>query len=144
MTKVFIDNSIDNILEKPIQDIAHLVESGSLEPLKAILVLKQLEKKAIEYKKRIEEIAIDELSKYEKSSTTIGSYTINLKKSAGRWDFKHIKEIVDAENKLKELKEKHKLAYNAEGKMLVEETGEVIEPANFKMGKEIIVISQNK
>ena len=84
------------------------------------------------------------MSKYEKSSTTIGSYTINLKKSAGRWDFKHIKEIVDAENKLKELKEKHKLAYNADGKMLVEDTGEVIEPANFKMGKEIIVISQNK
>tara|TARA_R110002020_G_scaffold92169_6_gene223357 strand:+ start:6619 stop:7068 length:450 start_codon:yes stop_codon:yes gene_type:complete len=149
MTKVFIDKKTDkfdnigNIISY-IKDLHELVNDGQINPLTAIIFLKELEKKSKEYKSKIDDIAIEELSKYGNEGTDMNGYSIKLKKAAGRWDFKHIQEIVDAEHKLKELKEKHKLAYSADGKILIEDTGEVIEPANFKMGKEIIVLTKKR
>jgi uncharacterized protein (UPF0210 family) len=142
MTKLYVDEQSNNAINY-VKDIAQLVENGEIEALNAFLFLKELEIKSKEYKKRIEEIAIDELSKHN-GSTEMNGYTISLKKSAGRWDFKHIQEIVDAENNLKQLKEKYKLAYKQQNNNItaIGDGGEVIDPAKFNHGKEIIQIKK--
>jgi len=139
-----MDKSLDNIKELPIKDIYDLVQDGEIDPLKAILVLKEIEKKAKQYKTMIEDIAIDEISKYDREGAYIDGYNIKLKRSAGRWDFKDIPEIVELENKLKLLKDKHKSAYKQLDNNItsVGEGGEVITPAVFKPGKDIITINK--
>ena len=95
-----------------IKDIYDLVMEGEIDPIKAVVKLKEIEKKANIYKKMISDIALDELDKYGRDGTKIDGYQINKRQSAGRWDFKHIEDINKLEKKLKELKDKHKGAYN--------------------------------
>lgn len=129
-----------------IKDIYDLVMEGEIDPIKAVVKLKEIEKKANIYKKMISDIALDELDKYGRDGTKIDGYQINKRQSAGRWDFKHIEDINKLEKKLKELKDKHKGAYNNMIKNLTTlgEGGEVVIPANYKAGKEVIVIKEDK
>ncbi len=129
-----------------IKDIYDLVMEGEIDPIKAVVKLKEIEKKANIYKKMISDIALDELDKYGRDGTKIDGYQINKRQSAGRWDFKHIEDINKLEKKLKELKDKHKGAYNNMTKNLTTlgEGGEVVIPANYKAGKEVIVIKEDK
>ena len=138
-------NNMD-ISKLPIKDIYELVKEGEIDPLKAIIVLKEIEKKAKEYKSKIDDIALEEITKYGRGGTEIDGYNISSRSAAGRWDFKHITEIQNLEKQLKELKEKHKSAYNQMTRNLTTlgDGGEVIIPANYKHGKEIIVITKNK
>ena len=135
-----------DISKLPVKDIYDLVKDGEIDPLKAVIVLKEIEKKAKEYKDKITDIALEELDNYPKVGAIIDGYNVKTKKAAGRWDFKHITEIHDLEKQLKELKEKHKGAYNQmlHNLTTLGEGGEVIIPANFKQGKEIIVITKDK
>ena len=142
MTKLYVDEQSSNAINY-VKDIAQLVENGEIEAIRAFLFLKEIEMKSKEYKKKIEEIALNELSEYN-GNTEMNGYSISLKKSAGRWDFKHIQEIVDAEDNLKQLKEKYKLAYKQQDNNItaIGDGGEVIQPAKFKHGKEIIQIKK--
>ena len=147
MTKLYVSETdkiekIGNIFDN-IKDLYEMVNDGEINPLTAIVFLKQLENKSTEYKYMIDDLAIEELSKHN-GKTELCGHNISLKKSAGRWDFKHIEEIVEAENNLKQLKEKYKLAYHQieNNTTSVGEGGEVIKPAHFKHGKEIISISK--
>ena len=149
MTKVYTNDEADKIsqisdISTYIKDLYQLVNDGEINPLTAVIFLKELEKKSKEYKSKIEDIAIDELSKYGREGTDLNGYSIKLKKSAGRWDFKHLQEIVDAEKHLKELKEKYKGAYKnmLNNLTTLGEGGEVIVPANFKDGREIISMTK--
>ena len=142
MTKVYINENISNLIEKPIEDIAEMVECGLIDHIKSVLVLKQIENKAKEYKKKIEDIAIDEISKYNGEEINIDGYCVKLKKAAGRWDFKHIPDITAKEAELKELKEKYKIANKANDLKVIGEGGEIIEPARFSTGRESIVITK--
>lgn len=129
-----------------IKDIYDLVMEGEIDPIKAVVKLKEIEKKANIYKKMISDIALDELDKYGRNGTKIDGYQINKRQSAGKWDFKHIEDINKLEKQLKELKDKHKGAYNNMTKNLTTlgEGGEVVIPANYKAGKEVIVIKEDK
>ena len=133
-------------IEKDIKDVYDLVVEGELDSLNVILLLKQLENKAKEYKTKLEDIAIEELEKYGKEGAKINGHRLTLKRSAGRWDFKHIEAIREAENTLKRLKEKHKTAYNQQINDItaIGKGGEVIDPAKYKEGKTIIMISHDK
>jgi hypothetical protein len=135
---------IDKI-EKKIKDLYELVLDGEIDPLDVIFLLKQIEKKSKEYKTKIEGMAIEELSKYGKDGYNIEGYNINIKKSAGRWSFDHISEIKELENKLKDLKDKHKSAYKQLDKNItsIGEGGVVVTPAKYKEGKEIIIMTKN-
>tara|TARA_R110001592_G_scaffold190243_1_gene435908 strand:- start:745 stop:1155 length:411 start_codon:yes stop_codon:yes gene_type:complete len=135
-----------DISKLAVKDIYNLVKEGEIDPLKAIIVLKEIEKKAKEYKSMIDDIAIDEITKYGRDGTNIDGYNVNVRNSAGRWDFNHLTEIKDLEDKLKELKDKHKGSYKQmlQNLTTLGEGGEVIVPANYKGGKEIIVITKIK
>tara|TARA_B100000519_G_C14251244_1_gene442540 strand:+ start:1221 stop:1634 length:414 start_codon:yes stop_codon:yes gene_type:complete len=131
-----------DISKLPIKDIYDLVKEGEIDPIKAFVVLKEIEKKSKEYKSKIEDIALDELSKYGREGLEMDGNQISIKRSAGRWSFKHIKEVVELENELKALKEKHKGSYKQIQSNItsIGEGGDVIDPAEFKEGKEIIQI----
>ena len=142
MTKLYVDSDSNNAINY-VRDIAELVDNGEIDALNAFMFLKQLESRSAEYKKKIEETALEELHKYN-GRREMDGYNLQIKKSAGRWDFKHIEEIKDAENKLKQLKEKYKLAYHQLENNItsVGDGGEVIKAANFKHGREIITITK--
>ena len=151
MTKIYTDNEIDKFdnignVFTYIKDLHELVNDGEINPLTAVIFLKELEKKSKEYKSKIEDIAIEELSKYGSEGTELNGYSIKLKKSAGKWDFKHLDEVQDLEKKLKEVKEKYKGSYNnmLNNLTTLGDGGEVIVPANFRHGREIISITKNK
>jgi len=143
MTKVYLNNKSNDAVNY-VKDVAELVENGEIDPVKAFLLLKQIENKSKEYKKKIEEIALDELAKYGSEGAEIDGYKVTLKKSAGRWNFKHIEDIVDAEEKLRQLKIKHKGAYlqMVHNITSIGDGGELIKPAEFKNGKQIISITK--
>lgn len=133
-----------DISKLPLKDIYDLVKEGEIDPLKAVIVLKEIEKKAKEYKSKITDIALEELDNYPKIGAIIDGYNVKTKKSPGRWDFKHIPEIYELEEKIKEVKEKHKGAYHQmlQNLTTLGDGGEVIIPANFKQGKDIIIITK--
>jgi len=141
-----VKKKIMDLKKLQVKDIYDLVLEGEVDPLKAVVVLKEIEKKAKEYKSKIDDLALDEVSKYGAEGASVDGYNVKSRASAGRWDFKHITEITDLEKQLKELKEKHKGAYNQMLRNLTTlgEGGEVVIPANYKAGKEIVVITKEK
>ena len=129
-------------------DIVDMVKLGNIEPSIAFLYLKNIEKLAKEKRESITTETIDQLYSIglEGKGYNLSGGTLELKNSAGRWDFSHIEEIVALEERLKELKERSKAAYklSLKGSNLVTEDGEIVTPANFKAGKEIVAVRLKK
>jgi uncharacterized protein YnzC (UPF0291/DUF896 family) len=137
--------AIDTTLEvvDKAKDIVELVREGYLAPTKAFILLKKIEEKSKELREEIKSETLEELGSigYESKSYKIEGGTLELRNSAGRWDFSHIEDIVALERLLKEYKERSKEAYkkSLKGLILVTEDGEEVTPAKFKEGKETIV-----
>lgn len=122
--------------------LANEVLSGNVNPLDAFVTLKKIEETIKNVKSQIEELALDEASKHPKTFNHLG-VEITSKSSAGRWDFKHIPEVVELEKELKQLKDRHKLAHKSSDQ-LVSNDGEIIQPANYNEGKNILSIKLKK
>lgn len=125
------------------------VIEGNFNPLEAFIQLKKLEDLAKQVKKNIKEYAINELSKYGNGGigTEMLGANVSLKKSAGKWYYDHIAEVVNLEDQLKLLKQKHQSAYKAHerGESVVDsDTGEIIMPASYTQGDETIMIKIKK
>ena len=120
------------------------VYAGKVNPVNAFLFLKQVEKNAAAMRDLINDLTIDELYKVgeESKEYKIGKCSLSLKSSAGRWDFSNIKEVGELEQELKDLKLKHIAAYKGSlnDSFCVSADGEVLVPAVFKKGKEIIAV----
>lgn len=141
-----IDGTIEAINRT--NNIVELVKDGLLQPTKAFILLKQIEAKAKILREEIFEDTLEQLSMIgaESKNYKIEGGSLELRNSAGRWDFSHIEEIVKKEEELKELKERSKSAYkmSLKGSILVTEDGEEVTPAIFKGGKETIVVKLDK
>ena len=131
---MIVKNEIRNAVEKLSSDVL----DGIVNPLEAFITLKKIEEVTKQVKSKIEDLAIEEASKHEKTFQFIDA-EITLKSSAGRWDFKHISEIQRLEAELKEAKEQHKLAYKSKS-IMVDADGVVVDPAIYKGGREILSI----
>lgn len=133
-------NKADNIVE--------LVKEGFLKATNAFMLLKKIEAKAKILREEIAELTKEELSQIgeEGKLYKIEGGSLELRNSAGRWDFSNNEEIVRKEEELKELKERSKSAYkmSLKGSILVTEDGEEVTPAIFKGGKETIVVKISK
>jgi len=137
-------------MKQEIKLLEDQVLQGNLNPLEAFIMLKKLEDLAKEVKKKIKDLAIEEISKYNNESKTgvemLGA-SITLKKSAGRWNYDHIAEVVNLEYDLKMLKQKHQSAYKAHerGEAVVDtDTGEIVMPADYRQGDDTIMIKIKK
>jgi len=143
-----ITEKLINTVDNQTKDLVTMVKEGYLEPSYAFIYLKKIESKAKEMKDKILEETIEQLSSIglEGKSYALSEGTLELRNSAGRWDFSHIEEIVRLEEELKDLKELSKEAYkrSLKGNHLVTEHGEIVQPAAFKAGKEIVAVRLKK
>ena len=136
-------------VRKKTRDIVSLVNEGYMQSTDAYVLLKQIEVNAKSMKDELKEQTIDLIHQIGFNNRTIdtSSASIELRSSAGRWDFSHIKEITDLEEELKRLKERSKLAYKNEqsGSYLVtEDAGEIVTSAKFIPGSETIAVKLKK
>lgn len=133
-------------IEQQLSNTVQEVLDGNFSALEAFATMKHLADHLALCMETIKPTAIEEAKKYEKGSSYHG-YKLSVNPNAGaRWDYSHIGEWKAAKEKLSEIEERAKIAYqqSQKGVMSVANDGEVIEMARYKGGKETIVLEGNK
>ncbi len=130
------------------EDLVSSVNDGLVNPLEAFVAIKHMEEVCKLANKQLKEQAIEEAETYGTESKDLSAYgaKIQVKNGAGRWNFSHIEEINELELKLKELKDNHKTAFKMrqKGNQMVTEDGELIKPAYYLDGAQVIAIKLKK
>tara|TARA_R110000796_G_scaffold32323_1_gene84794 strand:+ start:1006 stop:1452 length:447 start_codon:yes stop_codon:yes gene_type:complete len=130
------------------EDLVSSVNDGLVNPLEAFVAIKHMEEVCKLANKQLKEQAIEEAETYGTESKDLNAYgaKIQVKNGAGRWNFSHIEEINELELKLKELKDNHKTAFKMrqKGNQMVTEDGELIQPAYYLDGAQVIAIKLKK
>lgn len=125
-----------------IQELIDGVLNGDIDPLKAYIQLKAKEQAVKGALSIIQDHAIENANTYgEKTFKAFGA-EITCKSAAGRWDYKHIPQIAKLNDQVKDLQKLAQDAYKLyeRGQAVVDLHGEVVEPAKFTPGKDIISI----
>ena len=127
-------NANQNSLTKLVDDAL----AGMVNELDAYLFLKKLETTVKNGLSLLQDGATDEAIKYGKGEHLVDGAYINVKASAGRWQFsdkvKELKEVVKAREELE------KSAYKAGDNIIVDPDGVQVEPAQWFPGKEIVSV----
>jgi len=133
-------------IEQAIADTVQAVEVGNTDALKAFIHLKAIAATVAQALKQIEEAAMEELLNYPKGKAELEGAKVEVRSSAGRWDFKAIQDWAQANSKIKAIeadaKEAAKLAER--GKVMYDEDGVEVQPADFTPGKETIFVTLSK
>lgn len=132
--------------QEHLRQIELTVKDGWVDALKAYLVLYNLEKEAARLKSEILELAVSEVSEYEKGRE-IDGFKLEKINSAGRWNYSKVKEWNDKKESLKEYEKKLQSSFRAWEKgieMFDNETGEKVPPAAYIPGKETIKVTKLK
>ena len=119
------------------------VEEGNKSALEVLVDIKRIEKELAAAKKQIEDAAHQEILDYPKSKAEAFGAVIELRSTAGRWGFDQIQEYATAKAQLKAVEDAAKEAYKAaqKGRVLYDDEGVEITPADFTPGKDAIFIS---
>ena len=119
------------------------VEEGNKSALEVLVELKRVEKELAAAKKQIEEAAYQEILDYPKSKAEAFGAVLELRSTAGRWSFDKVQEYATAKAQLKAVEEAAKEAYKAaqKGRVMYDEEGVEIVPAEFTPGKDAIFIT---
>lgn len=114
--------------------------SGYCDPLTMMSKIAHLQKVCDLATEKIKDLAINERLKFEKSPT-INGVEFGYMSGKSNYDFSNSQIIVDAENRLKSLKEIAKsLTKNKQPMAIDAENGEVISPAIVKYSKDSLTI----
>jgi len=121
-------------LNAQIQNIVGSVERGDVNPLEAFIFLNWMGKLAEGAKKQLLDQAIDEAEKYPEKEAEVYDATVTIKNGAGRYTYPE---------SVKKLQEQAKLAYKAskDGNTIVDDNGEIVEPAVYKQGSTVLSIT---
>lgn len=132
-------------IKAEVEKITTAVTNGEINPLNAFLFVKYMEDVSKSAKEALGEQAINEALKHGKDFEYNGA-KVNIKSSPGRWDYKHLPEWIEAEQKVKAIEENAKQSYQnaAKGVITASNDGEVIEAAKYTPGKEIIAVTFKK
>lgn len=132
------------------QNASMIIQRGEDQGLKAYELkafAKYLELLAKEISDRVGDEATDELAK-EGGEVGLSGMTLKKKSAAGRWDYKEIPEWVEKKKELEAIEQTAQLAYSlmtkkkiGTGPQVVGEDGEVMIPAKWNPGKEIVEIT---
>lgn len=133
-------------MEKQITDLVEQVKNGEIDGLKAYIELKRLEKTLSESIKTVQEFALTEAAKYGQKTFEFHNAKIELKSGAGTWKFDSYEKYNSVKTQLKSIEENMKAAYNASQKMqtVVDESGEIIPPAQYIAGKDTLAVMLKK
>jgi len=126
-----------------INGIVSDVEIGRVNPLDAFAIFKKMETIFNEAKKQIDTLAIDEAEHYGLSTFSHNGQKFEVRNGATRFSFKGIKEWEDANENLKSIEEKYKLAYkNRQMNLssLDETTGELLELPTVTQSKSSLIV----
>lgn len=130
-------------IEQAIANTVQAVEDGNADALKAFISLKAVAATITQALKQIEDAAMEELLNYPKGKAELEGAKVEARATAGRWDFKGIQEWISVNHTLKgieaDAKEAAKLAER--GKILYDEDGVEVQPAEFTPGKETIFVT---
>lgn len=118
---------------------------GTQAPLEAYLYLKKVKELTESIMEGCKQEAIRELQgkggKFEDEQIVV-----EVRNSAGRWDFKNNDEWRLLKSKLQVVEEQCKMAYKCweKGNSLIDETtGEIVQAASYKSGEETLFVSKN-
>jgi len=120
-------------LTAKIAEITENVNLGFLNPLEAFIYLNWMMKVAEGAKKKLLDEALAEAEKYPEKEAEVYDATVTVKNSAGRYTYP---------DSVKKAREQAKDAYKAQkdGNTIVDDNGEVVEPAVYVQGKTILNI----
>lgn len=121
----------------------YAVLDGNESPLKAYIEFKKIEADLKEAIEAIKDQALEEASKYGKSFSHDG-VQVEIRSSAGKWNYKHVQEWNELSKKMDSLEEQLKHAYKAKASLVNEGTGEILMTAQYTPGKETIFVTLNK
>lgn len=130
-------------LDQSIAEDLERIEEGYRDALPVIVKWRKMQRILEEAIEQIKEKAMDELSNYPKSTAEIDGAKLEVRATAGRWNFKEIGEWSELEKKRKEIEEQAKEAYKLKMKGIEafdNETGELLEAADYTAGKDTIFI----
>lgn len=128
-----------------ISQLSELVQNvidGEESPLKAYGVLKDIEKHVKKCIKEIEDQAINEAHKFDKTFTDSG-YKFERRNGAQRWDFSNVLEIQEAKANLKMLEAKYKSAYKSKSngvEVFDHSTGELLQLPTVTHSKDSLIL----
>ena len=124
-----------------ISQLAQDVWDGKESPLKAYGIAKNYLKQATEAMKAIEEAALEEASKYEKSFEFDG-FKFEQRNGSIKHSYDHIQSWIDNREERKEIERACKASYNAFKINLtaVNEDGEVMELPKVSQGKDSLIV----
>src|SRR3990167_2812478 len=98
-------------MEKEILKIADDGVSGMVNPLKAYIDLKRIEKAVSLALKSVNDSAINEAKKYNSKSFSAFGAAIEIRSNAGKWNFEHIPEWAKLKEELKNIEESRKISF---------------------------------
>ena len=126
-------------------NVSELVQNtidGKENPLKAYAVLKELQKQIVRGIAEVEEMALEEASKYGEKTFEALNYKFELREGSRRYVFKGIEKWDTLNQQLKDVEAECKQAAMAyeKGKQVVDENGELIPVPEVKFSKSSIVV----
>lgn len=121
------------------------INSDMINPLDAYCEIIRMEKTLKTLKEKVQPLAVVEAQKHGKQFAYSG-FEIQCKSAAGRWKYDHIPVYKNHIDYIKQLEEQAKLAYKAKqsGQIMMDENGEVIEPADYTPGSDTISLRELK
>lgn len=128
--------------QNDLYELRDAVLNEEANPLSVYIALKEMEKDLAAILKQVQPLALEEAKTYGETTFDAFGAKITVKAGGGRWSYNHIPQWESAKETLKEIEEKAKSAYNNKGfGMIVNDEGEVIEPAEYTSGSETLSIS---
>jgi hypothetical protein len=125
------------------KNLAASVIQGEHPPLEAYTILKGMLTDVEDAISAIKEDAISELKKYGKDGFVSDGMRFQVRDSAGVWRYNSSEIWKQKKMELDEIQNAMKAAYKTPG-MIIDENGEIIEPATFEHGRETIYATKKK
>jgi hypothetical protein len=127
-------------IKEQIHELIEQVANGETDALKAYIELKGLSDTITQVMKEIKREAVIEADRYDGKTFQAFGATIEKRSGGGVWSFKHLPDWNDANQKKKDVEEMHKQAFKITGDVIDPETGEIMQPAEFKPNADTIAI----
>ena len=124
-------------MKKVIDSLTNDVVMGMRNPLEVYKIFLEAENSLKKAKEIIKEDAMIEWDKYEEKTVEFQGYSISKIQSA-RYDYNHIEAWKNQKEKLSLIEEKAKLANQLGESVVIESTGEIIQPAIKKYNPETL------
>ncbi len=128
-----------------IRELENKALDGEVNELEAYIECNKIKNVAESAMKNLKQYALQEYERYNEK--TVNRYGCSIQKSqSGRYSYKHIKEWQDANGRSKAIEKQAQEAYkqSLKGIELIDENGEIVQPAEYTSNSESLKISIKK